>query len=181
VSFVRYREKEYIVIPISCPHSEKEALLLKAFHEGKIVIIDELNTMPFSEALLNGLLSGVDLEGKRATKPGFKLIGTQNGIEYAGRQPIPTPLLQRLMKIDFPAYPKEELTLIAQHDNLSEGETKRFLNGETLREIKQSRKTKEKREAHRSKAVIFTESKKTSSPSSAQKISNESKKLPKIF
>lgn len=62
-------------------------LLHKAFHEGAIVLIDEVNTFPAHiERMLNTLLSGTDMSGQLADKKGFMLIGTQNPADtYRGR------------------------------------------------------------------------------------------------
>ncbi len=73
-------------------------ILHKAFHEGAVVIIDELNTLPL-EDILNPMLSGVDAHGKPATKQGFTLIATQNPVTYAKRQSLSEALLNRCQKI----------------------------------------------------------------------------------
>ena len=85
--------------------------LHKAFHEGAVIIIDELNTLPL-EDLLNPMLSGVDENGHSAAKEGFTLIATQNPITYAKRQSLSTALLNRCQKIDLKNYPLKELTEI---------------------------------------------------------------------
>ena len=82
--------------------------LRKAFHEGAVVIIDELNTVPL-EDLLNPMLSGVDNEGQPAQHPGFTLIATQNPITFAKRQSLSPALLNRCQKINLKDYPTHEL------------------------------------------------------------------------
>src|SRR5690606_16939548 len=57
-------------IPASLNLEEKEKLLLKAFDQGSLVIIDEINSSPLMEQLLNSLLMGKTLEGKSPKKPG---------------------------------------------------------------------------------------------------------------
>ncbi len=64
---------DYTYIAVSSDQAVKEAALLQAFHSGKIVIIDEFNSSPMLEILLNALLEGRDLQGNLAEKPGFLL------------------------------------------------------------------------------------------------------------
>ncbi|BBB15460.1 AAA ATPase containing von Willebrand factor type A domain [Candidatus Rickettsiella viridis] len=91
--------------------AEVKDTLTKAFHEGAIVLIDELNTAPI-ENLLNALMSGVDLEGKEAEKPGFLVIGTQNPINFANRSPLSKALQNRFHKVEVKPYRTEELQAI---------------------------------------------------------------------
>ena len=83
-AFLHGCDISYTVIDVGKPQIMREQLLA-AFHEGKVAIIEELNTFP-DELLLNALLSGVDLHGKSATKPGFMLLGSQNPITYHFRE-----------------------------------------------------------------------------------------------
>ncbi len=57
---------------------QTRALLLQAFHEGSIVVLDELNLDSDLEIFINSLLSGEDPEGKPAKKRGFMLWSSQN-------------------------------------------------------------------------------------------------------
>jgi len=74
-------------------------ILLKAFHEGSIVILDELNLTHDIEKLLNQLLSGSDMSGRSAAKPGFMVLATQNPSTYAGTKASSTALISRFHKI----------------------------------------------------------------------------------
>lgn len=85
-----------------------EAILTKAFHEGAIVIIDELNSLPL-ERVINQLLTGKDMADKTATNKGFLLIGTQNPVNFTGRQVLSMALENRFYKIDLPDYNPQEL------------------------------------------------------------------------
>jgi len=79
--------------------------LLKAFHEGSIVILDELNLDPDVEKLLNQLLSGFTPDNQPAKKAGFTVLSTQNPPKYtddakmismfAGTKKTSTALLSR--------------------------------------------------------------------------------------
>jgi len=71
-------EQIFYRIPVSMALDEKETLLLKAFDEGAIVIIDEINSSVTMERLLNSLLMGKKPDGSPPHKPGFMVIGTQN-------------------------------------------------------------------------------------------------------
>lgn len=112
-------ENRFYRIPPSLSHKEKEDILHKAFHEGAIVIIDELNSSGMLEKTLNTLLSGRDLEGNRPQTPGFKIIGTENPITYEGRKARSLALKRRLWSGTFPEYPPHELSEILIQKGLS--------------------------------------------------------------
>ena len=105
------KEKPFYNMPVSMPLAEKEQLLIKAFNEGAIVMIDEINSSPMMESLLNDLLMGKNPKAKLGDedKPGFMLIGTQNPVTMAGRKIISTALQRRLINITLPEYTTEEL------------------------------------------------------------------------
>ncbi len=85
--------------------------LIKAFHEGAWVIIDEMNTLPL-ENLLNALLSGATPEGVKAEHPGFFVTGTQNPIHYSHRSAYSDAFLNRFQKLDLKEYSEAELKAI---------------------------------------------------------------------
>jgi hypothetical protein len=94
-------DKPFYRMPASLPLSEKKNLLLKAFDQGAIVIMDEINSSPMMERFLNDLLMGkrpksdkVEEVTKsiRPNKPGFMIIGSQNPITMSGRQAMTTAL-----------------------------------------------------------------------------------------
>lgn len=92
--------------------SEKKALLIKAFNEGAVVIMDEMNTDPNLEKLLNALLMGYGPDGKPPKVPGFMIIATQNPISMAGRSAESVALERRFMKIYLPEYIASEMRSI---------------------------------------------------------------------
>lgn len=92
--------------------SQKIKLLHQAFHEGSVVLIDEINSSPMMERLLNSLLMGKTLKGQRPTRPGFMIIGTQNPITLAGRRAPSNALARRLMTVTLPHYPRDEMIAI---------------------------------------------------------------------
>jgi len=102
-------QKIFYRIPVSMSLNEKKALLLKAFHQGAIVLIDEINSSPMLEQLLNALAMGRTLEGQRPNKPGFLIIGTQNPITMLGRRAPSTAFSRRFIKEIVPDYSAEEL------------------------------------------------------------------------
>lgn len=93
-----------------------QKILLKAFHEGAPVIIDELNSLPL-ENILNPLLSGVDLDGHPAKNPGFFVIGTQNPSSFVKRQVLSAALLNRLQFVDLKEYGFDDLLEITSSIN----------------------------------------------------------------
>ncbi|MCP0914999.1 AAA family ATPase [Legionella sp. 27cVA30] len=77
LSSPREGENSFYRMPVSMQPDDKKRLLLKAFKEGAVVVVDEINSSPMMERLLNDLLMGESEEGK-PDKPGFFIIGTQN-------------------------------------------------------------------------------------------------------
>jgi hypothetical protein len=68
--------KRYYVIHANDP--DAPILLLKAFHAGSKVILEELNANRQIEILLNQLLEGCDDQGQAAEVPGFMVFASQN-------------------------------------------------------------------------------------------------------
>ena len=101
-------------MPVSMPLSEKEDLLIKAFNEGAVVMIDEMNSSPMMERLLNDLLMGKNPRntGDTPAKPGFMVIGTQNPVTMAGRRVASTALQRRVITTVLPEYTPDELKTI---------------------------------------------------------------------
>ncbi|MHB1947424.1 MAG: AAA family ATPase [Gammaproteobacteria bacterium] len=109
--------KKYYHITLTNPQKMKEKLL-KAFHEGAVVVIDEINTLPV-ESLLNSLMMGVDDKGKKAkwkeklvgeddkgkaeVAKGFYVIGTYNPIG-SGRHTLSPAAENRFRKVEMPDY-----------------------------------------------------------------------------
>ncbi|KTC66272.1 AAA domain (dynein-related subfamily) (plasmid) [Legionella adelaidensis] len=110
--------KHFYHMPVSMSFSEKETLLYKAFHEGAVVVVDEINSAPMMERLLNSLLMGKTPQGERPNTPGFMLIGTQNPITMAGRRAASPALARRMLTIQVPSYTKEEMLAILQDKNI---------------------------------------------------------------
>lgn len=88
------------------------AILLKAFDEGSIVILDELNLDPELEDLLNKQL--LDPNNHTATKKGFMVLATQNPSHYAGCKPLSQAIQSRLHKVVMDEYSEKELQFIAE-------------------------------------------------------------------
>jgi uncharacterized protein YjbI with pentapeptide repeats len=107
-------ENPFYRMPVSMPLIEKEALLIKAFNEGAVVIVDEINSSPMMERLLNDLLMGKNPKRINGIieKPGFMVIGTQNPATMAGRRTASTALLRRLISTQLPEYTPDEIKII---------------------------------------------------------------------
>ena len=104
-------------MPVSMALDAKRTLLLKAFDEGAVVIIDEINSSPMMERLLNDLLMGKAPNGQSPKKPGFMVIGTQNpaeeqGNNIMGRRKMSAALARRFMHHRLLAYTSEEMVCI---------------------------------------------------------------------
>ena len=106
-------------IPASMSTSNKQKLLLKAFNEGAVVIMDEMNSSPMMENLLNALLMGYDLNNKTPKRAGFIIISTQNPISMEGRSATSTALERRLFKIELPQYSNNEMEAILVNRGLN--------------------------------------------------------------
>ena len=102
----------FYVVPASMSLEAKQALLLKAFNEGNIVIVDEINSSPMMERLVNSLLTGVAPDGTRPKKAGFLLIGTQNPVYMAGRRQASSALKRRMLQYPLPPYTEAEIKII---------------------------------------------------------------------
>lgn len=100
---------DFYRIPASMSIDDKLSLLLKAFDQGAIVIIDEINSAPMMERKLNHLLMGRTPEGKRPSKPGFMVIGTQNPAEMGGRKKTSTALARRIITLKISDYNQDEI------------------------------------------------------------------------
>ena len=120
-------EKAFYVMPVSMPPDQKRELLLKAFHQGAKVVIDEINSSPMMERLLNDLLMGKDPDGKRPDKPGFMVVGTQNPVTLGGRREVSKALARRSIKDSLPVYTTEELIQILIHRGIQQADAQLFV------------------------------------------------------
>ena len=106
-------ENPFYHLPAGLSITDKEELLLKAFDEGAVVVIDEINSSPRMERLLNNLLMGKKpatlSTGVQPNNPGFMVIGTQNPVTMAGRRAPSTALSRRLTTYTLPLYTDEEM------------------------------------------------------------------------
>lgn len=138
----------YVYIPNGDPELMEKALL-DAFHQGKVVIIDELNSFP-NERLLNALLSGTDLDGNKPQQPGFCLLATQNPISYKGRKALFKALSNRLLKLNLDDCDEKELQHILKrkyqiHEKDAEVLTKQYRDARLFAKHKRIRPTPDPR------------------------------------
>ncbi|MBL7480725.1 hypothetical protein [Legionella bononiensis] len=113
-------DKPMYLIPVSMSYTDKEALLLKAFHEGAVVVIDEINSSPMMEKLLNSLLMGKTPQGNNPDTPGFLIIGTQNPVTLSGRRAPSNALSRRIITEQLPLYSKDEMLDILMKEGVQE-------------------------------------------------------------
>jgi MoxR-like ATPase len=110
-------------IPVRMSLKEKRNLLIKAANEGAVVFVDEINSSPMIEHLMNDLLMG-KIPGKeppgRPDKPGFMVIGTQNPASMSGRRVASTALLRRVVSAQLPTYTEQEMRSILIQKGLDE-------------------------------------------------------------
>ena len=101
--------EDFSIIPVSMPLSEKENLVLRSLDEGRVVIIDEMNSAPMMERLLNDALMGKSPEGKGPKKAGFTVIATQNPPTMGARNIGSPALRHRMQHIAMPDYQPTEM------------------------------------------------------------------------
>ena len=96
--------------------SLQEAILLKAFDDGAIVLIDEINSMPTLEKMLNSLLDGKHPkdDNRPPRNPGFRILGTQNPPTMAGRRLASPALENRTQTIRLSPYPEKDMHTILE-------------------------------------------------------------------
>lgn len=108
----------FYVIPVSTPLQQKIHILLNAFHQGAVVVMDEINSAPMMERILNDLLMGQTPDGQPPINPGFFLVGTQNPVTMAGRAKASSALIHRMQTVILPDYNSKEMIDILQHKGL---------------------------------------------------------------
>ena len=94
--------------------SLKSSNLNKAFQQGALLIIDEIDSCPLLEEYLNAYLVGEDIHGKRADRPGFTILSTANGAALRGRRVLPEPLKSRMLALELKEYSRDELLTILE-------------------------------------------------------------------
>lgn len=116
-----YKDAEgYTPILLHADDPQLKEKLHQAFHQGRKVIIDEINTAPIEDCL-NCYLSGRDAEGKPPTKEGFLLIGTANPSTYkGGRVKFSRALMNRCQWLEVHDYAPDELREILLSNNVRE-------------------------------------------------------------
>ncbi|KTC78265.1 DUF5617 domain-containing protein [Legionella brunensis] len=101
--------KIFYRMPVSMQYEDKKRLILKAADEGAVLVVDEINSSPMMERLLNDILMNKMPGGRRPVVPGFLLIATQNPITMAGRTPMGNALARRLIKLVLSPYTSHEI------------------------------------------------------------------------
>jgi hypothetical protein len=88
----------YYKIEASMPLALKYKIIVRAFEEGALVVIDEADACSDDglEPILNSVLTGRHPEtGRPAARSGFGLVGTVNGAALEGRSVLSPALYQR--------------------------------------------------------------------------------------
>jgi hypothetical protein len=108
------KENTKVYFHITIGSENISEIILKAFHLGAVVIIDELNLLTQKdEELLTHLLEGRTPSKQDAEHLGFFVLASQNSQLYAGRKPLSYALLSRLDRFYEMPYTKEDLLEIA--------------------------------------------------------------------
>lgn len=101
--------KKYYVV--SAGSEDTYHILIKAFHEGSIVILDELNIDKNLEDLLNNLLSHADEQGNPHYQPLFRVFASVNpsNKKHKGLQEMSQALLNRMDFLYMDNFTNQEL------------------------------------------------------------------------
>lgn len=101
-------------------------LLTRAFHEGNTVVMNSVNSPQFRqlEQLMNALLMGEDLAGRRALVPGFSFIGLDTAAE--SQEELSLAFRRRAITVDCPSVTQESLNQIFVHKGCPEQPAKVF-------------------------------------------------------
>lgn len=108
-------------LPMSLQEEDKLRILQQAFQEGAFLVVDELNSVPLNEKEWNSLLMGRDLHGNPPDKPGFRVLASQNGLEYGARSDSSIAMKRRGLLMHMDNYPTEEQAAILRHNNAGAG------------------------------------------------------------
>jgi MoxR-like ATPase len=114
-------QKKYYEITVGDEDKVAE-ILIKAYHGGSAVILDELNLSESIEQLLDQLLTGRFQKGTKPEKPGFMVFASQNPGYLAGRKSMSKPLQDRLHIYYFDPYSRRALISIARDVNVPDPE-----------------------------------------------------------
>ncbi|MDF1758076.1 MAG: AAA family ATPase [Legionellaceae bacterium] len=121
----------FYYLPATMNVALKMKYLDRAFHEGSVVILDEINTSDTLEVLerqINALLMGEDLQGRSAINPGFTLLGTQNPVTMAGRKEASLAIQRRLAQVICEDYSPKDMRQILIDVGLDEVTASKLLN-----------------------------------------------------
>ena len=110
----QFEERKTKVYSISVGSQDVYNLLIKAFNEGALVILDEYNIDEKLHVLLTQLLTGVDLDGRPPDKPGFMIFASQNPSYIEGRKPLSTADINRTHFIYMDPFSEKELEALAK-------------------------------------------------------------------
>lgn len=113
---LNYTGKIFYLINAATHDSQVIAITSLAFDQGAALIFDETR---FAE-ILQSALSGFSYIGKKALRPGFFLIATQNPISYANRDVLPSDFLNKFFKLDVKEYTYHDLLEILQRKGMIE-------------------------------------------------------------
>ena len=111
-------QKRYYVM--NAGDSNVEDDLNKAFMQGSIVVIEELNTNPKLKALLNQLLIGKNLQNQDPDKKGFMVLASQNASTEPGCEVITAEQLNRFNVMYMEPYSVDAMIEMATFANVPE-------------------------------------------------------------
>lgn len=89
-------------------------ILLKTFHQGSKIILDEFSVDDSLEALLTQYLSGTDENGKPAAQSGFMLFCTQNLSSSTGLKAQSSAVQNRVTMVYMDSYAEPEVECLAE-------------------------------------------------------------------
>jgi hypothetical protein len=117
------QKQGFYKIEAAMPLEQKKAIIIKAFEDGDIIWIDELNSCVDEglEKILNAALTGEHPEGKKdkVVVSGFRMVASINSAALEGRSLISTALQHRCIMVrakDLNEYSQDDLEEIVRHN-----------------------------------------------------------------
>ena len=120
MDLLQLRNEPVYHIQVSMHPDEQLRLILDAFDRGYIVVMDEINSISQKEQFMNSILDDRHPyeQHRRAHRPGFRIIGTQNSANLAGRSLASPALNNRTLTIRLEQYTTGEMIDILNHMKL---------------------------------------------------------------
>ena len=122
--------RRFYFLPASMPLSDKKRLLLRAFHEGALALVENMNSSPALERFVNDLFMGKSPEGQtlRPEQPGFLCIATQLPVTAANVSKTGNAMARRIIKVELPEHSPDDLRGLLVQRGIAPAQAKIMVN-----------------------------------------------------